>query len=134
MQALVPGERAGQEPRFTQNLEAVADTEDGHATLRCLHDLAHDGREPCDGAAPQVVAVGEATGDDDGVDTLEVGVAVPQAHGLAAGEGHRAGGVDVVEGAGESDDSDAGAHASTRLTVQSSITVLASRASAIFSS
>ena len=53
----------------------------------------------------QVVAVGEAAGDDDRVDALEVVVAVPEQLGLAdplAGLQR----VDLVAGAGELDDAE----------------------------
>ncbi len=70
-------------------------------------DLDHHGREARDGADAQVVAVGEAAGDDDGVDALEVRVAVPELHRVArerAGEAR----VRVVAGAGEGDDAERG--------------------------
>ena len=105
-------------------------------------DLAHHGGELGDRTAAQVVAVGEAAGHDDGVDALEVGVGVPEADGLGAGQAHRTGGVDVVERAGEGDDPDAlmrvaalaQRHDCSRVTDQSSITVLASSDSAISAS
>ncbi len=67
---------------------------------------AHDRGEPGDRPAAQVVAVGEATGQDDGVDAVQVGVAVPQRDGLAAGDADGARGVAVVERAREGDDPD----------------------------
>ena len=65
-------------------------------------------REPGDRAAAQVVAVGEAAGQDDGVDSLRSGSACHSGHRFAAGETHRARGVPVVERAGEGDDAHAG--------------------------
>ena len=65
------------------------------------------GREGGDGAAAQVVAVAEAAGQHEGVDALEVVLAVPEGDGLGAGEAHGAQGVAVVERAGEGDDADA---------------------------
>ena len=105
---VVADERAGQQVRLAQDLEAVADAQDGQASSGLAHDLAHDGSGRRDRAAAQVVAVGEAAGDDDRVDAVQVGVLVPQGHGLRARDFHRAGGVAVVEGTGEGDDSDAG--------------------------
>ena len=70
----------------------------------------HHRCETGDGAAAQVVAVGEPTRQDDGVDTLEVGRPVPESDGLTAGQPDGAQGVPVVEGAREGDDSDAWAH------------------------
>ena len=46
-------------------------------------DLLHERREPRERAGAQVVAVGEAAGDDDRVDVLQVVVAVPQQHAVA---------------------------------------------------
>ena len=51
--------------------------------------------------AAQVVAVGEAAGQDDGVHPVQVGVAVPERDGDAAGDPDRAPGVVVVQRAGE---------------------------------
>ena len=105
---VVANERSGQQVGLAQDLEAVADAQDGQASSGLAHDFAHDGSGCRDRTAAQVVAVGEATGDDDGVDTVQVGVLVPQGHGLRARDLNRAGGVAVVERAGEGDDSDAG--------------------------
>ena len=104
VQSGVAGQGARQQPGFTQHLKSVADAQYRHSSTRGLDDGIHHGRELGDGAAAQVVAVGKAAGYDDGVDTLEVGVGVPQAHRLGAGEPDRACGVDVVECAGERDD------------------------------
>ena len=68
--------------------------------------LGHHRREAGDRAAAQVVAVGEAAGQHDRVDALEVVVAVPQRDGLRPGQAYGAAGVDVVEGTGEGDDPD----------------------------
>ena len=105
---VVADERAGQQVRLAQDLEAVADAQDGQASSGLAHDLAHDGGGRGDRAAAQVVAIGEASGDDDRVDAVQVGVLMPQGHRLRARDVHRAGGVTVVKGAGEGDDSDAG--------------------------
>ena len=61
------------------------------AVSREALDLAHDRREPRDRADAQVVAVGEAAGDDHRVGAAQVGVGVPQQLGLAdaAGGGER---------------------------------------------
>ena len=107
VQVAVAGERAGQQARLAQHLEAVADAEHGHAVVRPLDDVLHQGRAGGDGAGPQVVAVGEAAGEDDGVDVLQVVVGVPERDRLAAGQPHRARGVDVVQGAREGENTDA---------------------------
>ncbi|GAA1647268.1 hypothetical protein GCM10009790_30540 [Georgenia ruanii] len=106
---VVADERAGQQVGLAQDLEAVADAEHGQPALSGRHDLAHHRREPGDRAAAQVVAVGEATGQDDGVDAAQVRVGVPQGDRLGAGEADGPLGVAVVQGAGEGDDADPGA-------------------------
>ena len=90
-------------PGLAQHLEAVADAQDQAAVAGETLDLGHHRREAGDRADPQVVAVGEAAGDDHGVDAAQVGVGVPQQLGLAdaAGGEQR---VDVVAGTGEADD------------------------------
>lgn len=105
---VVADERAGQEVRLAQDLEAVADAQDGQASSGLAHDFTHDGGGRGDRAAAQVVAVGEAAWDHDRVHAVQVGVLVPQGHGLRTRDFHRAGGIAVIEGAREGDDSDAG--------------------------
>ena len=68
-------------------------------------DLDHDRREARERAGAQVVAVGEAAGDDDRVDALQVVVAVPEQHRVADPRG-RLQRVDLVAGAGELDDAE----------------------------
>ena len=104
---VVANEGAGQQVRFAQDLEAVADAEDGEASSGLANDLGHDGGGRGDRAAAQVVAVGEASGDDDRVNAAQIGVLVPQRHGLGAGDRGGAGGVAVVKRSREGDDSDA---------------------------
>ena len=98
-------------------------------------DVLHQGGAGGDGAGPQVVAVGEAAGEDHGVDVLEVVVGVPQRDRLTSGQAHRAGGVDVVQGAREGQNTDAQGSASVqsveRCSSTSSMTGLASSVSAI---
>ena len=110
MQSGVAGQRAGQQPGLAQHLEAVADAQHRHAAPGGGDDLAHHRRELRDRPGPQIVAVGESAGHDHRVDAPQVGVAVPQRHRLGAGQPCGAGGVDVVEGAGEGDDADSRGH------------------------
>ena len=74
--------------------------------VRRVDDLAHDRRVRGDRAAAQVVAVAEAAGQHDGVDALEVVVAVPERDRFSAGSSRGALRVAVVERAGEGDDAD----------------------------
>src|SRR3546814_4756445 len=69
---------AGQQAGLRQHLEAVADAEHRHALVGARDDLLHHRRVGRHGAAAQVVAVGEAAGQHDEVDLLEVAVLVPQ--------------------------------------------------------
>jgi hypothetical protein len=66
-EARVPGERARQQVRLAQDLEAVADAENRQSRPGRGDQLAHDRGEPGDRAAAQVVAVGETSGEDDRV-------------------------------------------------------------------
>ena len=67
---------------------------------------AHHRGEPGDGAAAQVVAVREAAGQHDGVDAVQVRVAVPERDRVTAGPPYRPGRVTVVERPREGDDPD----------------------------
>ena len=82
-QRRVGQQRAGQQARLAEHLEAVADPEHEAAGGGELGHLLHHRREAGDRAGAQVVAVGEAAGDDHRIDALQVAVAVPQDHRLA---------------------------------------------------
>src|SRR5690606_313987 len=101
VQVCVAGEGPGQQVRLAQDLEAVADAEHRQAGFGGVGERLHHRGEPGDGAAPQVVAVGEAAGEHDRVHAAQVGLGVPEPHRLRAGEPDRPGGVAVVERAGE---------------------------------
>src|SRR6185503_5221308 len=58
----VPHQRTGQKPRLAQHLEAVADAEHEAAVSGVAADGVHDRRAARHGAAAEVVAVGEAAG------------------------------------------------------------------------
>ena len=87
VEAFVSNERAGQEAALAEDLEAVADAEDGASGGGEIFHRLHDWRKLCDRAAAQVVAVGKTAGNDDGVEAGERGVFVPDEVGGAAGEG-----------------------------------------------
>ena len=106
-QVAVAQHRAGQQPGLEQHLEAVADAEHRPAAPRELAHRRHDRREPRDRAGAQVVAVGEAAGQDDDVGALQVGVLVPDELGVLAE--HVLGGVIgvvVAVRAGKDDDAE----------------------------
>ena len=104
---VVANQAAGQQVRFDENLEAVADAQDGHPAVGRIDDFGHDRRARRDGAAAQVVAIAKAAGEHDRVDPHEVMRAVPEGHGLGACKAHRALGVTIIERAREGDDADA---------------------------
>ena len=93
LQVAIADERAGQQMRFGQDLKAVADADDKAAVVgKLLHGL-HDGAEPRDRAAAQVIAVAETAGHNDAVGVAERGVLVPdESRGMA----EQADGVDGV--------------------------------------
>ena len=99
-QVLVEQQRAGQQPRLAEDLEPVADAEHRPAARGEGGDRLHRRREAGDRAGPQVVAVGEAAGDDDRVDAAQVALLVPDQPRLAE---QRAGvqRVPLVAGTGE---------------------------------
>jgi hypothetical protein len=113
---VVADQRPRQQVGLAQDLEAVADAEHRHPAPGGVDHFGHHRREPGDRAAAQVVAVGEAAGQDHGVDVGEAVVAVPERHRLMTAGAYGALGVDVVEGAREGDDADphSAASSSTR--------------------
>src|ERR687890_2021249 len=94
----VAQQSARQEVRLGQDLEAVADAEYRAPTLRELFQRAHNVREAGDGAGSEVVAVGEAAGNDHRVDTLEISVAVPQLDRIGTHPLHTVKGVPIAVG------------------------------------
>ena len=68
LEAAVLLQRAGQQAGLGEDLEAVADADDRAAVRRELRHRAHHRGEPGDGAGAEVVAMGEAAGDDDRVE------------------------------------------------------------------
>ena len=82
---LVEQQRAGEQARLAEDLEAVADAEYRAARGGELAHRLHRRREAGDRAGAQVVAVGEAAGDDDGVDPVQVALFVPDQPRLGAG-------------------------------------------------
>ncbi len=96
---------ARQDAGLGQDLEAVADPQDIAAAGRVVVDRAHDRRMRRHRAAAQVVAEAEAAGDDDQVETGDVGILVPDHLGLGAEGGfQRDGHVALAVDAGEEDD------------------------------
>ena len=71
MQAGVPHEDAGEQAGLAEDLEPVADAEHGDAGGGPFGDRAHDRRARGDGPGAQIVAIGEAAGEDDEIDRRE---------------------------------------------------------------
>ena len=95
----------GSRPALHQNLEAVADAEHEPAIGGELAHRRHHGRELGDGAAAQVVAVGEAAGQDHGIDVAERGRIMPdEFRRLAEIVGDRVPSVVIAIAAGKDND------------------------------
>ena len=86
MEAFVANESAREESALAEDLKAVADAEDCATGCGETFHRLHDRREAGDGSAAEVVAVGEAPGNDDGVEAGERGVLVPDEVGGGAGK------------------------------------------------
>ena len=112
-QRAVAQQGARNEPGLREHLEAVADPEHETAIRGERRDGTHDRREPGDDAGAEVVAVGEPAGQDDGRDTVEVGLLVPELDGLRAGEPQAMDRVGVAVRAREDNDADPDGHAGT---------------------
>ena len=76
-QAGVAHHRAGEQAGFEQNLKAVADAEDQSAAFGEFFHGLHHRREAGDRAGAQIVAVGKAAGQDDGVAVRQIFGLVP---------------------------------------------------------
>src|SRR5215470_16033025 len=100
-------QRPREKPCLGEDLKAVADADDRPALPGERGHLLHHRREARDGPATQVVAVAEATGEDDQLAALQVVVLVPQHLRLVAEDLPRGvKGILVAVAAGEDDDPD----------------------------
>src|SRR6185312_4769649 len=103
----VAKKRAGQKARFAQDLKSVADAEHGPAFGSELFDGLHDGRKVGDGPGAQVVSVGEAPGNQNGIAALEVGGIVPETGNRLVGDFcYDVVSIVVAVGAGEDEDAE----------------------------
>jgi len=102
---------AGEEAGFEKDLEAVADAEDEAAVFCEFGDGIHDRRKASDGAGAEIVAVGKAAGEDDGVAAVEVFRLVPdEFDGLLEDVADGVEGVVVAVGPGKDYDSEFHGH------------------------
>src|SRR5438093_6990176 len=125
---VVADQRPRQQAGLAEDLKAVADAPDQAAPLGKIDDARHDRREARDGARAQMVAVAEATGQDDAVTALQVRVLVPEvAEVLAEHLVDHPTAVPVRPGPGEHHDSEPQPEPSSSTSnLKSSITWLAS--------
>ena len=86
VEAFIANEGAGEESALAEDLKAVADAEDCATGCGETFYRLHDRRETGDGSAAEVVAVGEASRNDDGVEAGERGVLVPDEVGGGTGK------------------------------------------------
>jgi len=102
---------AGEKAGFEQDLETVADAEDEAAVFCEFGNGIHHGREAGDGTGAEIVAVGEAAGEDDGVAILQIFGLVPdEFDGLLEDVADGVEGVVVAVGPGKDYDSEFHGH------------------------
>ena len=77
LEVAVPQHRAWEESRLQEDLEPVADPEDGAPMPREVRNSRHDRREAGDGAGPQIVTVREPAWQDHDVRAFEARLLVP---------------------------------------------------------
>lgn len=75
--ALVKEQRSRQQSSLAEDLESIADADDGTPFFGKAFDLGHDGGSTCHGAAPEVVAKAETTRDEDRVEASKAGGFIP---------------------------------------------------------
>src|SRR5207253_11255961 len=98
--------RAGEQSRFAQNLEAIADAQNQAAAVRELFHGLHHRRKAGDGASAQIVAVGKSAGQNDGVAIRKIFRLVPdEFDGLLEDVSDGVKGVVVAIGPGKNNDS-----------------------------
>ncbi len=102
LEIVVDQQRPRQQAAFAEDLEAVADAQHEPALVGELDHRLHHRSEARDRSGAQIVPIGEAAGNDDGVNALQVAVAVPEQLGLGDSLGRELC-VDVVAGPGEAD-------------------------------
>ena len=101
-------ERAGKKSGLGQELEPVADSQGGRSGFGLVLDFAHDGGARRHAPGTQIVAVGEASGQNDGVQLVrERGFAVVDANRASAERLNGDGRVAVAVGSGKGDAGDA---------------------------
>ena len=106
-EAGIAHECAGEQTGFAKDLKAVADAENQAAGGSELLDRLHNGSEVSDGAGAEVVAVGEAAGNNDGIAVFEVFGLMPQEGGRLTGNfGDSVVSVVIAIGSGKDEDAE----------------------------
>ena len=104
LQPAVAQHGTGQQPSLKQDLKTIADAQHQPAALGELFDRTQDRRVAGEGAGAEVVAIGEAAGQHDGVEVVDLGGLVPDPFGgLAEHAGEDVEGVVVAIGTGKND-------------------------------
>src|SRR5207302_3459332 len=103
LESRVAHQRTGQQARFAENLEAVADAQNGATGARVRRDSAQYRREARDRPGTQVVPIAEAAGEDHRIRLFEIGVAVPDEIRVRSGGARRVERVGVAIRAREDD-------------------------------
>src|SRR5689334_18322956 len=115
VQIAIANQSARQQPGFAENLKSIADTEHEATAVRKLLHRIHHGREACEGAGAQVVAVRKAAGKYYRVVSRKIGFAVPdEIYWLAHVLGNDVVGVVVAIRTGKNNNSEFHASISTR--------------------
>ena len=105
LQAAVAQQDSGEQVRFAENLEAVADAQDEAAAFGKTLDRLHDGRKARNRPGAQVIAIGKAARHHDDVAVLKIVRVMPeQRGGLSANFLERPIGVVVAIASGKYDD------------------------------
>ena len=104
LQVAVANQRAGQQMRFGQDLKAIADAEHEAAVVGELFHGLHDGAEPRDRAAAQVIAITEAAGHKHGVHVTKRVFFVPEQLGIMAEQTDGVDGILIAVAGGKLED------------------------------
>ncbi len=102
----VPQQGTGHEAGLGEHLEAVADPEHETALGGERADGTHHRAEPGDDTSPDVIAVGEPTGQDDSGDAIERHLLMPEGNRVRADESQRVERVPIAVAPREDDDAD----------------------------
>jgi len=101
LERAISNQCTGEQPRFAEDLKAVADSEDETPLSGEALESDDDGAESGDSPAAEVISVAEAAGYDHGIETVERSVLVPDQIGMVAERADCVDAVLVAVGSGE---------------------------------